>query len=75
MDFSLTAEQKMLVETVRRFIREELHPLEAAVEDSGQLDRATALAIHAKAKALGLYAMNMPEAFGGGLTNGEALNI
>jgi acyl-CoA dehydrogenase len=36
------------------------------VERTGQLDPATAHAIHAKSKALGLYAMNIPEQFGGG---------
>lgn len=66
MDFSLSNEQKMLVETVRRFIAQELQPLEQEVEDQGQLDPAKAQALHAKAKALGLFAMNMPEALGGG---------
>ena len=66
MDFSLSNEQKMLVETVRRFIAQELQPLEQEVEDEGRLDPAQAQALHAKAKALGLFAMNMPEALGGG---------
>ncbi|MFM2054778.1 MAG: hypothetical protein RL456_2815, partial [Pseudomonadota bacterium] len=66
MLWTLTDEQKLLLDTVRRFIREELHPLEQAVEDSGQLDETAARAIHEKAKALGLYALNMPEEHGGG---------
>ena len=66
MDFALTDEQRMLLDTVRRFIEEELRPLEDAVEASGQLARETALAIHEKAKALGLYALNMPVEVGGG---------
>lgn len=70
MDFSLNDEQKMLIETVRRFIQEELKPLEDEVEAQGALARDKAEAIHAKAKALGLYAMNMPvELGGGGLSN------
>jgi acyl-CoA dehydrogenase len=70
MDFALNSEQKMLVDTVRRFIRQELQPLEAGVEESGTLERKTAEVIHAKSKALGLYAMNMPaELGGGGLSN------
>jgi len=70
MDFSLNDEQKMMIDTVRRFIAEELKPLENEVEDKGFLDNATALAIHAKGKALGLYGMNMPvELGGGGLSN------
>jgi len=66
MDFNLSGEQKMLLETVRRFIREELKPLEDEVEQSGRLDAAKAKAIHAKAKALGLYGLNMPAELGGG---------
>jgi len=66
VDFSLSTEQKMLVDTVREFIRAELAPLEDAVEASGRLDPAAARAIFEKSRALGLYAMNIPEAFGGG---------
>ena len=58
--------QRMLIETVRRFIREECKPLEDEVETSGELRDEQARSLHAKAKALGLYAMNMPEALGGG---------
>jgi acyl-CoA dehydrogenase len=65
MDFALSDEQRMLIETVRRFIRTELAPLEERVEAEGRLDPATARAIHEKSKALGLYAMNVPEAHGG----------
>ncbi len=66
MDFQLSDEQRLLIDMVRRFIRTELHPLEESVERDGALDRETALAIHRKAKALGLYALNIPEEFGGG---------
>ena len=70
MDFSLNDEQKMMIDTVRRFIAEELKPLEDEVEDKGYLDNTKAQAIHAKGKALGLYGMNMPaELGGGGLSN------
>jgi acyl-CoA dehydrogenase len=70
MDFALNDEQKMMVETVRRFITEELHPLEDEVERAGALDPVKARTIHEKAKALGLYAMNMPvDVGGGGLSN------
>jgi acyl-CoA dehydrogenase len=65
MDFALSDEQRMLIETVRRFIRTELAPLEDRVEAEGRLDEATARAIHEKARALGLYAMNVPEEHGG----------
>ena len=66
MDFALSAEQRMLINTVRRFVDAELRPLEQGVEDSGMLAPDVAAAIKAKSRVLGLYAMNMPEALGGG---------
>ncbi len=66
MDFSLSDEQKMMIDTVRRFIADELKPLEAALEETGALDESVALAIHQKSKSLGLFALNIPEQFGGG---------
>ena len=66
MDFSLNDEQKMMIATVRRFIAEELKPLEDEIENNGFLAKDKAQAVHEKAKALGLYAMNMPDELGGG---------
>ena len=66
MDFSLNEEQKMMIDTIRRFITEELHPLEQVIEDTGVLEEASARAVHEKAKSLGLYALNMPAELGGG---------
>ena len=60
----------MIIDTVRRFIKEELKPLEEEVEDSGRLDKVKAAAVHEKSKALGLYALNIStELGGGGLSN------
>ena len=66
MNFALSPEQRLLVDTVRRFVDAELRPLEAGVEESGRLEIEVGEAIKAKSRALGLYAMNMPEALGGG---------
>ena len=66
MDFSLNDEQKMMIATVRRFIKEELQPLEDEIENAGFLEQAKATAIHEKSKSLGLYGMNMPDELGGG---------
>jgi acyl-CoA dehydrogenase len=66
MDFSLNDEQKMMIDTIRRFIAEELHPLEAELEENGALDKEKALTVFSKSKELGLYALNIPEQFGGG---------
>lgn len=66
MDFSLSDEQKMLIDTVRRFISEQLQPLEDSVEADGQLNPETARSVLAYSQSLGLYALNMPEHLGGG---------
>src|SRR5262245_26199516 len=66
MDFSLTDEQRTLVATVRRFIAVELAPLEDEIERTGVLRPELAKTVHEKAKALGLYAMNIPTELGGG---------
>ncbi len=66
MDFSLNDEPQMMIDTVRRFIHEELQPLEQRLEDDGELDRDTALAVFEKSRSLGLYALNMPAELGGG---------
>ena len=66
MDFSLNDEQKMMIDTIRRFIAEELHPLEDELEDQGFLTREKALAVFEKSRELGLYALNIPAELGGG---------
>ena len=65
MDFGLTQEQEMIVETTRAFVENELYPHEAKVERSGHLDMDLVREIQQKAIAAGLYAANIPEEFGG----------
>ena len=66
MDFTLTEEQRLLVETIREFVRRELKPLEEGVETNGYLADDVASEIQEKSKGLGLYAVNIPREFGGG---------
>jgi acyl-CoA dehydrogenase len=66
VDFSLSDEQRLLIDTVRKFVAGELAPLEDQVERSGTLTPAQARSIFEKSKALGLYGMNMPTELGGG---------
>jgi acyl-CoA dehydrogenase len=66
MDFALTDEQKLLIDSVRRFIKQELQPLEEEIERNDDIDPKVARSIYEKSKSLGLYALNMPEEFGGG---------
>jgi acyl-CoA dehydrogenase len=65
MDFGLTDEQKMIVETTRSFVETELYPHEAEVERTGVLRMDLIRELQAKAMAAGLYAANMPEEVGG----------
>ncbi len=66
MDFSLSHEQQMVVDTVRGFVESELYPLEAEVERTGVVPREIGEAIRDKVLALGFYAPNIPAEYGGG---------
>ncbi len=65
MDFALTEEQRMIVETTRAFVESELFPHEAQVERTGHLRTDLREELKAKAIEAGLYAANMPEEVGG----------
>ncbi|MBL0935739.1 MAG: acyl-CoA dehydrogenase family protein [Rhizobiaceae bacterium] len=65
MNFSLTEEQRLIVETTRAFVENELYPHEAEVERTGHLRVDLVRELQAKAIAAGLYAANMPEEVGG----------
>ncbi len=65
MDFALSEEQRMIVETTRAFVEKELYPHEAEVEATGHLRIELIKELQAKAIAAGLYAANMPEDVGG----------
>lgn len=66
MDFELTAEQRLIVETVRAFVEQELYPHEDEVERLDQVPPELAESIRGKAIGSGLYAANMPAELGGG---------
>ena len=65
MDFSLSDEQRMIVETTRAFVEAELYPHEALVERTGHLPVEIIREVQAKAIAAGLYAANIPAEYGG----------
>jgi len=70
VDFAISAEQRMIVATVRAFVQKELAPHEQEVEHAGEVPSDLSQAIKQKALAVGLYAANMPvELGGGGLDN------
>ena len=66
MQFELNTEQKMIVDTVRAFVENELYPHEDEVERLDEVPPALVKSIQAKAIEVGLYAANMPAELGGG---------
>ncbi|MBX9904820.1 MAG: acyl-CoA dehydrogenase family protein [Burkholderiales bacterium] len=74
MDFTLPEELRMLRDTVARFVREELLPLERDVikreaerglTDAPLIDPEVEKELNRKAKAIGLYGIDVPEEYGG----------
>ena len=70
MDFSLSDEQRMILDTVRAFVQKELMPLEAEVqraelEGRNFPDRPTIRQLQASARKAGLWGLLTPEEFGG----------
>lgn len=66
MDFGLSQEQEMIVETVRSFVEREIYPHEDLVEKLGEVPAEIAADIKRKAIDLGFYAPNFPVEVGGG---------
>jgi acyl-CoA dehydrogenase len=66
INFSLTDDSRLLVDTVRKFVETEVQPLEEATEHDARIPPEKLARVKAKAQQLGLYAMNMPEDVGGG---------
>ena len=54
MEFSLSSEQEMIIDTVRSFVEQELYPHEDEVEKTNHIDVSLAESIKQKAINLGL---------------------
>jgi alkylation response protein AidB-like acyl-CoA dehydrogenase len=66
MDFKLTAEQDLIVAMVRRFVREEIAPLELQLDpDADELPAEDAARLVGKVKEMGLYGLDIPPEYGG----------
>ena len=66
MNLEPTEEQKAIVAQVRRFVREEIVPLEDKLDpDAGELPEEDHKRLVAKVKAMGLYGIDIPAEFGG----------
>ena len=66
MNFALTEEQTMIVDMVRRFVRQEILPLEENMDpDADELEPETLAGLVAKTKKMGLYGLDTPPEYGG----------
>ncbi len=66
MDYPLTEEQRLLVDSVRAFREQELEPHEAEVDRTGEVPEELGSHIKRRAIEMGFYAPNLPESIGGG---------
>ncbi len=69
MNFGLTDEQQLIVDTVRSFVENEIYPFEAEVDKAGEVPHELAQSIMQRCKDIGFWACNMPESVGGGGLN------
>lgn len=66
MNFGLSFEQEMIVDTVREFVEKEIYPHEAEVERTGEVPLEIGHEIRDKCLDAGYFAANIAEEFGGG---------
>lgn len=69
MDFQLSDEQLLIVDTIRSFVENELYPHEEEVERSGIVPKEVGQEITRKCKEIGFYAANISSDVGGGGLN------
>jgi acyl-CoA dehydrogenase len=66
MDLELSQEQKLIVAQVRRFVREEIVPLEANLDpDASELPPEDFARLSNKVKAMGFWGLDIPAEYGG----------
>ena len=66
MDLELSEEQRLITETVRKFVREEIVALEADLDpDASELEGSDYERLVALVKQMGFYGLDIPEEFGG----------
>jgi acyl-CoA dehydrogenase len=66
LSIELTHEQEMLLDTVQRFMTEEIYPHEDEVDRQGFVPLDLGRQIERRAIEVGLFAANLPESVGGG---------
>jgi acyl-CoA dehydrogenase len=66
MDFALSHEQELIVDTVRSFVETEMYPHEEEIERTGEVPAELGREIVRKVKEIGFFAPNLPVEVGGG---------
>ena len=75
MEFNLTDEQRILIESTRTFVEQELYPYEDDVEARNEVRPDLAKQIRRKSLDMGFYAANMPIELGGGGLDTVSLSL
>ena len=75
MNAVVSHENELLLNTVQCFLKDEIYPHEDAVDRSGEVPLELGRQIEARAKEVGLFAANLPEAVGGGGLNYTSSSI
>ena len=66
MNLQPSDEQRLLIDLVRRFVREEIVPLEAGLDpDASELEPDDHARLSGKVREMGLYGLDVPEEYGG----------
>jgi len=66
MNYQITEEQRMILDSLTAFLEKEIYPHEAAADRAGEVPEELATHIKNKAIEMGFFAMNLPESVGGG---------
>ena len=66
MNYQLTEEQSMIIDSLRGFLEQEIYPFEAEADRTGIVPEELGNHIKRKAIEMGFYAANLPESVGGG---------
>jgi acyl-CoA dehydrogenase len=72
---NLDDETRMIVDTVRGFVKDAMLPHEDLVDRLGHVPEEIGREIEAKSKVLGLFAANQPESVGGGGLSMKAMSL
>jgi len=66
MNYQITEEQRMILDSLKAFLEKEIYPHEAKADRAGEVPEELANHIKQQAIEMGFYAANLPESVGGG---------